>query len=188
MYGKSRKKYESIKSKLRKLYALVQGGEEGEAKNAQYLIDKLCAEHGVTLDKILDQESKKWYTFEVGAKKILKELFFQCYFKVVNKSEISYRPHKYKKAYIGVELTAYEYAEIKSLFDWHKANFQKDVDNMLKELLGAYCSKHTLYSDRQGCTDEDLHLTEEDIRRILAIQVMRDNLNSNTYYKLLDSK
>ncbi|MCM1079106.1 MAG: DUF2786 domain-containing protein [Bacteroidales bacterium] len=184
----NQEKYESIKSKLRKLNALAQGGEEGEAKNAQYLLDKLCAEYGVTLDEILDQESKKWYTFNVGARNVLKTLFMQCYFKVTNKSEISY--NQYGKASIEVELTAYEYAEIKSLFDWHKANFQKDVDNMLKTLVEAYCSKHALYSDRSwhDGKDEDLHLTEEDIRRILVIQAMRKNLSNNTYCKLLDSK
>lgn len=185
----SKDKYESIKSKLRKLHALVMGGTPGEARNAQFLLDKLCAEYGITLDEILDQESKKWYEFHVGGKKINLKLFFQCYYKITNSNEISYRQGSGEKARLRVELTAYEYAEIKSLFEWHKANFQKDLDNMLKALFDAYCLKHTLHSERtQSDDEEDLHLTEEDIRRIMAMQAMRDNLNNNTYHKLIERR
>lgn len=84
-------KYESIKSKLRKLYALAQGGVEGEALNAQYLLDKLCAEYGIKLEDLLEQDKKKWYTFQTGSKKVYKTILFQCYFKVANTRSVDYR-------------------------------------------------------------------------------------------------
>lgn len=145
----SEAKYESIKSKIRKLHALAVGGTAGEARNAQKLLDKLCAEYGITLDEILDQESKKWYSFYVGGKKIHRKLFFQCYFKITNQSNISYRQVYGEKATIEVELTAYEYVEIKSLFEWHKTNFQRDLETMMQTLIDAYCSKHSLFSTRR---------------------------------------
>lgn len=184
----SNDKYESIVSKLRKLHALVVGGTPGEARNAQRLLDKLCAEYGITLDEILDQESKKWYEFFVGGKKIIQKLFFQCYYKISNSNKISYRQRGTERARLRVELTAYEYAEIKSLFEWHKANFQRDLDNVLKALFDAYCVKHALHSTRSNEDEDDLHLTEEDIKRIIAMQAMREALNDNTYCKLIEKK
>lgn len=179
--------YESIKSKLKKLLALAEGGVGGEARNARKLLERLCEQHGVSIDELLDTEKKQWYDFKVGGRKIDKNIFFQCFFKVTNAREVNYRQSPYAKASLSVELTAYQYAEIKSMFDWHKANFQKEVDNMLDTLFHAYCSKLSLYSDNPN-DDEDYHLTPDDLRRIIAIRAMRETLNDNSYFKQIENK
>lgn len=52
------KDYESIKSKLKKLLALAEGGVGGEAHNARILLEKLCDEYGISLEDLLDTEKK----------------------------------------------------------------------------------------------------------------------------------
>lgn len=46
-------KYESLKAKLRKLAALAERGVGGEAENARRLMERICREHGVSIDEIL---------------------------------------------------------------------------------------------------------------------------------------
>lgn len=54
-------------------------------------------------------------------------------------------------------------------------------------LFQAYCSKHRLFSERSDDDpDEELNLTPEDIRRLWAIAALRENLNDNTYCKLIE--
>lgn len=85
---------------------------------------------------------------------------------------------------ISVAMTAYQYAELSALFEWHKANFQREIKSQIDILFQAYCSKHRLFSERSDDNpDEELTLSPEDILRLLAIQALKENLNDNTYYK-----
>lgn len=38
--------------------------------------------------------------------------------------------YKESRSKISVEMTALQYAELVSLFEWHKANFNKDLEDM----------------------------------------------------------
>lgn len=178
-------KYESLKAKLRKLAALAERGVGGEATNARRLMEQICREHGVSLDEVLNVEETKWYEFEIGRRKTDLDLFMQCYVKVTGRVKLSYRSRS--RSRISVELTAYQYAEISSLFEWHKENFKRDVENLMATLFQAYCSKHSLYRERSDDEPEEkLSLTPEDIRRIMAAMALRDSLNDNTYCKLIE--
>lgn len=178
-------KYESLKVKLRKLAALAERGVGGEAENARRLMEQICREHGVSLDEVLNVEEKKLYRFEIGRRKIDLSLFMQCFAKVTGERTLSYKQPN--RSTILVELTAYQYAEISSLFEWHKANFKRDVENLMETLFTAYVDKHNLYRTRSDNEpDEELSLSPEDIRRIMAVAALRDSLNDNTYCKLIE--
>lgn len=178
-------KYESLKSKLRKLAALAERGVGGEAENARRLLEQICREHGVSLDEILNVEERKRYRFEIGRHKIDLNIFMQCYSRVTGEKRMSY--YRESRSAISVELTAYQYAEISSLFEWHKVNFQRDVENQMELLFQAYCSKHRLFSERSDDDkDEELSLSPEDIRKLFAINALRDTLNDNSYYKMIE--
>lgn len=178
-------KYESLKTKLRKLAALAERGVGGEAENARRLMEQICREHGVSLDDVLNVEERKLYRFEIGRRKIDLNLFMQCYAKVTGERRLSYKQPN--RSTILVELTAYQYAEISSLFEWHKANFKRDVENLMETLFTAYVDKHNLYRTRSDDEpDEELSLSPEDIRRIMAAAALRDSLNDNTYCKLIE--
>ena len=75
--------YESIKNKLKKLLALAERGVQGEAENARRLLEKLCKEYGVSIEELFDENQIKIYRFNIGRNALYKDLFVQCYCKVV---------------------------------------------------------------------------------------------------------
>ena len=112
---KEDEKYESLKAKLRKLAALAERGVGGEAENARRLMEQFCREHGVSIDEILNVEERKQYRFEIGRHKIDMKIFMQCYSRVIGEKSMSY--YRESRSAISVEMTAYQYAEISSLFN-----------------------------------------------------------------------
>ena len=178
--------YESIKNKLKKLLALAEQGVQGEAENARRLLEKLCKEHGVSIEELLDENQLKYYRFDIGRNAIYKDLFTQCFCKVAQKVSLGYR--QVSRSQIAVEMTALQYAELASLFEWHKANFNKDLEDMKKNILLAYCRKHHLYSDVKPDNDNDRELTEEERKRLIKILFMQEGLNDNQYHKLLEQE
>lgn len=158
--------YESIKNKLKKLLALAERGVQGEAENARRLLENQV----------------KYYSFDVGRNKTQVDLFSQCYYKVANARRMSYK--QVSRSRIAVEMTAIQYAELVSLFEWHKANFNKDLEDMKHNILIAYCRKHHLYGDIDS--DDSRELTAEEKERLVKILFMQESLNDNQYHKLLE--
>ena len=176
--------YESIKNKLKKLLALAEQGVQGEAENARRLLEKLCREYGVSMDELLDENQVKYHFFEVGRNKVYLDLFAQCYYKVANTDRLSYK--QISRSQIAVEMTAIQYAEMASLFAWHKANFDNDLKEMKRNILIAYCRKHHLYSDVDS--SDSMELTDEEKERLIKIMFMQESLNDNQYHKLLEQQ
>lgn len=174
--------YESIKNKLKKLLALAERGVQGEAENARRLLEKLCKEYGVSMEELLDENQVKFYRFNIGRNAVYKDLFVQCYCKVAEKGSLKY--HQASRSQIEVEMTALQYAELASLFEWHKANFDKDFEDMKKNILLAYCRKHHLYSEVKP--DNDRELTADERKRLIKVLFMQESLNDNQYHKLLE--
>lgn len=176
--------YESIKNKLKKLLALAERGVQGEAENARRLLEKLCKEYGVSMEELLDENQAKFYRFDIGRNAIYKDLFTQCYCKVAQKVSMSF--HQESRSQISVKMTALQYAELVSLFEWHKANFNKDLEDMKQNILLAYCRKHHLYSDVKPEIDREL--TADERERLIKIMFMQESLNDNQYHKLLEQE
>ena len=173
--------YESIKDKMKKLLALAERGVQGEAENARRLLENLCKEYGVSMKELLDENQVKYYCFNIGRNAIYKSLFVQCYCKTVQKGSLDYR--QVSRSQIEVEMTALQYAELVSLFEWHKANFDKDLEDIKKNILLAYCRKHHLYRDVNP--ENDIELTEDELKRLVKIMFIQESLNDNQYHKLL---
>lgn len=176
------KQYESLKEKLKKLQALAERGWQGEAENARRLLEKLCRQYGVSLEEILDDSQVKRYTFAVGRNKMYGTLFMQCYAKVTNQSRMKY--HQLSRSEISIELTALQYAELKSLYVWHKANLERDLEDIKNTVVEAYIVKHALFSEKSS--DKKAELTPEDFVRLKKILAMREALNDNHYQKLIE--
>lgn len=178
------KDYESIKSKLKKLFALAEGGFDGEARNARKILERLCGQYGITVEELLDTEKKEWYVFDVGARKIFTSLFVQCYCSVMGTSKMSYKRTYGSKSTVSVELTAYEYAELKSMFTWHKKNLKSDMENMMETLLISYCSKHDITSHVKDEEERPRKsMTREEFNRLKAALAMVDSLGDRYYRK-----
>lgn len=145
-------KYESLKSKLLKLSMLADSGDTHEARNARYAIERLCSQYGISIEEITAEvQESKWYDFEVGRSKTMLSLFAQCYFSVTGKNRLDYRqiPGRSK---VSVNLTAFEYAELKSMFVWHKSNYNAEHKKMEDTLFQAYIHKHGLFGSH---SDDD---------------------------------
>lgn len=177
---------ETIKDKLRKLQALVEHGYEGEAKTAKLMLDKLCKQYGVRLEDVLDTEKTERYHFKTGRGRIWKGLLFQCYGFVTGKRKIEYSTSSILRDVIYIELTAYQYAEISNLFEWHRANLRKDLKAMEKLAYEAYVQKHQLVApadeDAEGEEDETI-----DFAYLQRLMVMMSSLGDNRYHKQIES-
>lgn len=180
--------YESIKSKLKKLLALAEGGVDGEAHNARILLERQCKQYGVSIDELLDSDKKEWYEIEIGQRKIDLNLFTQCYCYITGKHSVPYK--KISKSIVAVELTAYECAELRSMFTWHKENLRKDLENLIETLFISYCSKHNIMSQTRKEPEDRPRksLTREEFNRLKAALALQDTLNDNSYFKQLENK
>ena len=88
-----------------------------------------------------------------------------------------------------MELTAYEFAELRSMFFWHKENFKRDIDNIMETLFISYCSKHNLHSQTKDEGEgECKSLTPEEFAKIRAALAMQDCLNKASYHKQIERK
>lgn len=179
--------FESIKSKLRKLQALAEQGYKGEAEAAKRLLDKLCKQYGVSLDDVLDQEKKNRYRFEIGKGKIWLSLFAQCHAAVTGQRELKYIKES-NSIIRGVELTAYQFAEISNLFFWHKDNLKKDIEQTQQLVFEAYVQKHRIFSNTPKGADESRESKPIDLAHLRAVLAMMDTLNDNHYHKMIESK
>ena len=180
----SKKEFESLKDKLKKLKALAERGCGGEAENAQRLLERLCAANGIDLGLLNDEEKKSRYTFNIGCNRVFKTLFAQCYCKVSNSLRMSYRQET--RSEISLELTQVDYAELKGLYEWHKANFEKELEDIKKTIIHAYCQKHRLYPESPSETSNDKPLTEKDLEMLRKVMKMEGLLNDKTYQHLIE--
>lgn len=176
--------YESLKEKLKKLQVLAERGYQGEADNARRLFERLCEQYGVSIEELMDEQKKKQYRFVIGRNKVYIELFVQCYAKVTGNRSLRYG--RVSRNEIAVELTAIQYAELASLFEWHKSNFDRDLEDMKKTIMQAYISKHHLTSGKSD--GESRPLTAEDIIELRKIIAMREALNDNYFHKMISNK
>jgi hypothetical protein len=180
----SKKEFDSLKDKLKKLKALAERGCGGEKENAQRLLERLCAANGIDLGLLNNEEKKSCYTFNIGRNRVFLTLFTQCYCKVTDSSKMSYRQES--RSEISLELTQVDYAELKGLYEWHKANFEKELEDIKKTIIHAYCQKHRLYPGSPSETSNDKPLTEEDLEMLRKVMKMEGLLNDKTYQHLIE--
>lgn len=182
----NREQYESLKKKLQKLQALAERGYQGEAENARRAIERICEQYGVKLEDVLDIATKHSYTFEIGRSKDMMNLLVRCISTICDIKGMTYS--KPSRSSVRVELTALQYADVLSLFNWHKANYERELAEFRRTFMGAYIGKHDLYTDRERKGSDDKELTPDDIERIRRVWKMREAMSDNTYHKQLEAK
>lgn len=180
------KKFESIKSKVLKLHALAERGEEGEAKNARRLLESLLECHGLTLDDILsEQQVKKRRKFNVS-REWQKKLLHQCYFQVLNVNKVKFAKGQ---GFIVYELTDYEYAELSSLYEWHKEQLGKELKQLQNDYTEAYAVRHNITADCDDDEEEDRKpLTPAERAHVLRILQLSETVEDSTYRKMIENK
>lgn len=179
-------KNNNLRERIRKIAALAKDGVGGEADNARRLLEDLCKRYGVSIDEILDTETKKTYRFSIGREKIYKQLFAHCASFVTGKSEIRIWRIK-RTGVLEIELTGYQYAELSSLFEWHKSNLKRDIKRVLETVAESYIYKHNLFAAKGDDNNEAKPLSPEDFIRIRRIFAMQAALGDEKYNKMLEA-
>lgn len=84
-------------------------------------------------------------------------------------------------------LSAYEFAELSNLYQWHKAQINKEIKRVVEEFTEAYILKHHIMSDKKSDDDES-PLTKEDLERISRVMKLMNNVEDTSYCKMIESK
>lgn len=181
-------KYESIKSKLRKLLALADRGVNGEAENAKKAIERICKEYGINIDDFFDTSKIGQYVFKVGQGKDMMNLFARCVSYVCGDiKDMTYR--RISRSSIELELTSMQYAEILSLFNWHKGNYEREIRDFKRNFISAYVDKHDLYLQNERNNDRDINdMSTKELLRLLKVFKLKNAMSDNTYRKQLENE
>ena len=181
------KEYESIKKKILKLYALAERGVGGEAVNARRLLEQWLNRYGIRLADILAEENEKqWYEIKGANQEHYRKLLFNCYAKVTNRTEVTYKKTPRGKKRIWLELTAYQYAELSAMFEWHKARLDKEMKRLKDEATSAFIQKHNLFPETDNENDENIApLTPAEMDRLRRVFSLMEGMDNESYVKML---
>lgn len=153
-----------LEEKLKKLYALAKQGVGGEAINAQKLLEDLLAKNDMTLDMLIDTETKKYYfTYKTEFE---KDILFRVISNVKEESNFSYLQRKRQRE-IGFELTAYEYIEVKIQREAYMESWRKYLEQAQTAFIVA--NRLTYYSSKNREPKKDKPLTPEEQAEIQRI-------------------
>ena len=152
-----------IIDKLKKLLALAERGERGEADNARRLLEAELRRHGLTLEDICaDNRRTRMFKYNSNEERglLIQVLVNYLGSKSDAFCESTYNKHK-KQVYI--DLTDMEYIDISNMYDFFKAQYRKERKRLLHDMIQAFVQKHRL------CPDDDREIDWDELKRILAL-------------------
>lgn len=158
-----------LEAKLKKLYALAKKGVGGEAINAQSLLGDLLQKHNITLDMLIDTETKKYY-FNYKTE-FEKDLLFRIVSNIKEVSNMSYYQRRGQRK-IGFDLSAYEYIEVEIQKEAYTESWKKYLEQAQSAFIVA--NRLTYYSSKDKKPKEDRQLTPDEyaeIQRILQMSI-----------------
>ena len=124
---------------IKKLKALADRGVDGEAKNAQKLLDKMLKKHNLTVEDIEGEKQQDYFFKATG---INASLFAQIVKRVNYDLKIYFFPAAKVKQFglAGnhmITCTAAEFIEIEQMFDVYKRLYKKESEIFYKAFLAA---------------------------------------------------
>ena len=149
------------------------------------MLDKLLKTYGLTLDEVLGNEQiKKLRVFKI-TREWHEELLHQCYYKVLNVGKVSFRRGK---GLIAYELTDYEYAELSSLFDWHKKQLNQELKRLIIDYVDAYIVRHDIQNNNDDDDDgqDDKYISPEERARLLRVFELSHFVEESSYHKMIE--
>ena len=175
--------FEKVLDKAKKLQALVERGEMGEAKAAKRALENLCDIWGIDIAQLFTEE-KKERKFKIPYHDpFAQRILFQCYCKVTNQNEINYSHNRYKNV-IYLELTDAQYIDLSQIFDFYLRQWKKEKKQLMKDMLNAFINKHDLFSADKESSKEPI--TPEKWEEIMRMQQLMNQLENVSYYKQLE--
>lgn len=146
-----------IQAKLRKLLNLAERGVGGEKDNAQRMLEKLLARHGMTVDDLSDERREiRWFTI---GNKYDRRLAAQIMAKICDTLEPDLYTNKQRPKQIGVKVTPAKAIE----FEIHFDTLRKALTDHFQEAFAAFVQANRLYPSERS-TDIEPSISERDLR------------------------
>lgn len=165
---------------LKKLKALAERGEGGEAANAKAMLDNLLKKNNMTLEDI-EQEVKSDHVFKVEGE-LNKRLIIQIC-KHVNRDIAIYH---IKRGYIRevggnilMQCTAAEYILIDQMYAHYRVVMEKEMDIF----FSAFIAANSLFASYSDLSFEDLN--QEQKERIARRDALARNIKRETFCRQL---
>lgn len=159
-----------IIDKLKKLLALAERGERGEADNARRLLEAELRRHGLTLEDICaDNRRTRMFKYNSNEE---RGLLIQVLVNYLGSKSDAFCESTYnkRKKQVYIDLTDMEYIDISNMYDFYKAQFKKERKRLLHDMIVAFVQKHSLYdSTPSERPDDDREIDWDELKRILAL-------------------
>lgn len=157
---------EKVQAKLRKLQALAERGVGGEKANAQRMLEKLMARHGLTLEDLgAERREVRWFKYTTTLE---RRLLFQIASKVIGPGyDGTYFSRKRSRTKVGFDLSPSEAVE----FELHHDVLGKALEEHLDIAFSAFIQVNRVFPPSDGT--EDQSLTERDMAMLQMAQVMK---------------
>lgn len=170
---------DKIRSRMQKLLALARRGEGGEKENAQRFLDKMLAQHGMTLADLDDEgEQKQFVDFKYSGE-LERRLLVQIVCTVLNTSKVNVA---YARSKMGLDVTRAQRLEIDLFFASLRKELAKNVDRMFL----AFIVKNGITGPSESSDDDEpSKLTREDIE---AIRNMMEGINKTDVRRAIEHR
>lgn len=82
-----------------------------------------------------------------------------------------------------------QYAEIISLYNWHKGNYLREMRDFKKNFMSAYVGKHDLFLERERQGSHNFEdLTQEELNNMIKVLKIKEAMSDNIYRKQIGSR
>lgn len=173
---------DSIMEKLRKIKALMDGGEAGEVEAARLALERLMEANGLTWDDIMDEKrtTRAVKYANQDEFKILLNLLAHLF---GSKSETFQKATYNKRAKeIYLDLTDVEAADVESMWSYYRRELKSGLKKAKGEFLDAFIYKFNLYNSTPDENREN-KLSFEDLMRL---KMIADGIKSSPYAKMIE--
>ena len=151
----------------KKLKALAERGDGGEATNAEALLNRLMEKYGISEAELSEDEVKRYELTFHGKEE--KTILIQTAYKVTDgKGRVYGLRYTYSgrpcKTTLAVECTPAQKIEIEFLFNFYKRLYEREREIFLR----AFIQKHELF-DNQPPEGEIKPIDPEEIKKMLKL-------------------
>lgn len=168
---------DSIKDKIKKIQALVDGGSAEEKINAKDKLDKILKKYNITIEQVYEEKlTKREYRCYSEYE---KKLFAQCIAKYCGKNRKIYCSRRDPRLFY-VDMSRVEFIDIQEAMYFHKVNLKKEF----KKMFTAYLHAHELFDEREY-EDEEVGISDMSIEEALEISNMVSGMSKDRLTKKL---
>lgn len=172
---------EKVISKLRKILALARQGVGGEKTNAEAMLTKLMAKHGVTLDDLDDSAPVSRWDFPYRSD-IEKRLLYQIICATLNQPSVDAYRQRGKRA-MRVDMTKAQKMEVDISFSIYRKALSKEIERCWKAFIYA----NNIFSTNSRHQD-DSTASKTDLAELAAIARMAAGMKPTPIHTAIENK